>query len=93
MPPYSLVEIESTITRLLIAELEVDPALLDGAASDTPLLGRGVGLDSVEAMGLALALEREFDISIPDADLTVELFESMRALATYVAQRIAGQTA
>jgi acyl carrier protein len=93
MAQHSRTEIVSTIQRLLIAELEVSPVLLEGSTADTPLLGRGVGLDSVEALALALGLEREFDISIPDADLTVELFESLGALADYVARQAAEQHA
>jgi acyl carrier protein len=83
----SLERIEEAVRRVMIEDLKVNPALLEGASADTPLLGRGVGLDSVEAMGLALGLEREFDIQIPDSDLTVELFESIGALAAYVQRK------
>ncbi len=67
----------------------MDSRLLADATPDTPLLGRGIGLDSVEAMGLALSLERDFDIQIPDSELTVELFESLGALAEYVYHKAA----
>jgi acyl carrier protein len=77
-------EIEDAVRRILLADLEVSPALLTASDAQTPLLGRGIGLDSIEAMGLALGLERRFDIQIPDGDLTVELFESIGALAAYV---------
>jgi len=86
-------QIEAAIRRILADELAVDSGLLNAAAADTPLLGRGVGLDSVEAMGLALALERDFDIQIPDGDLTVELFASLGALAEYVYRKAAAAEA
>jgi acyl carrier protein len=81
------------IRDILVADLAVDPAA--AAASDlaTPLLGRGIGLDSIEAMVLALALEHEFDIEIPDSDLTEALFESLGALAEYVCRVMADQPA
>lgn len=82
-------EIETTIKQLLIDDLQVDAALIENADTQTPLLGRGIGLDSVEALRLALGLENAFDISIPDADLNVELFSSLGALTEYVAQKIA----
>lgn len=83
----NLDEIQAIIKQLLIDDLQVDAAMLENATADTPLLGRGIGLDSVEAMRLALGLENAFDISIPDADLTVELFSSLGNLAAYVQAR------
>lgn len=82
-------EIETTIKQLLIDDLQVDAALIENADMQTPLLGRGIGLDSVEALRLALGLENAFDISIPDADLNVELFSSLGALTEYVARKLA----
>ena len=69
---------------MLISELEADPTVIAKADTQTPLLGRGIGLDSIEALRLALGLEKEYDIRIPDADLTVELFSSLGALVDYV---------
>ncbi len=84
MENYPALEISQIIKQILAADLEVSPAMIADCGLDTPLLGRGIGLDSVEAMALVLSLEREFDIQIPDTDLTVELFQSLRALADYV---------
>lgn len=81
-------EIETCIKQILIEDLQVDAALLATADADTPLLGRGIGLDSIEALRLALGIENAFEISIPDADLTVELFASLRALTEYVEKKI-----
>jgi len=82
-------EIESTIKRILIQELQVDAAITENAEASTPLLGRGIGLDSIEALRLGLGLENAFDISIPDADLNVDLFSSLGGLADYIQQKIA----
>ena len=80
--------IEGTIKHLLVADLEADPTVIANANTRTPLLGRGIGLDSIEALRLALGLEKEYDIRIPDADLTVELFGSLGALIEYVHHKI-----
>ncbi len=80
------------IKRLLIDTLQADSAIIENADAQTPLLGRGIGLDSVEALRLALGLENAFDISIPDADLNVELFSSLGALAQYVARKVSTRT-
>jgi acyl carrier protein len=42
----------------------------DLAAAEARLNGRGLGLDSVDAVGLVAALEEAFDIRIDDDDLT-----------------------
>lgn len=89
MNPNSYSDIENCIKQLLIDDLQVDAGLLANADAATPLLGRGIGLDSVEAMRLALGLENAFQISIPDADLTAELFSSIGKLADYVQNKTA----
>jgi acyl carrier protein len=77
-------EIETVIKRLLVEDLQADPGQIASAGADTPLLGRGIGLDSVEALRLGLGLENAFDIRIPDSDLTAELFASVGTLTEYV---------
>lgn len=85
-------EIETQIKRLLVSELKVNPALLENTDPTMPLLGRGIGLDSVEAMALLVSLEEEFGLAIPDNDLTVDLFESVRTLADYIAHALLERT-
>jgi acyl carrier protein len=84
-------DIEKKIIQLLISDLEIDPAILSTVDSNTPLLGRGIGLDSVETLTLVAGIEEAFDIQIDDAGLTVELFKSLGTLAEYVLQKITEQ--
>ncbi|MGH8006944.1 MAG: phosphopantetheine-binding protein, partial [Candidatus Binatia bacterium] len=76
---------------MLIAELMVSPELLATSTSSTPLLGRGIGLDSMETLTLVAAIEKEFAIQIADEDLTVNLFASIATVAEYVLQERAKQ--
>lgn len=82
-------EIENAIKQVLINDLQNDPDLIMNADAETGLLGRGVGLDSVEALQLALGLEHAFDIQIPDSDLTLELFATLGSLTGYVERKLA----
>jgi acyl carrier protein len=84
-------DISARIREILLEELGVDSALIHAADADTPLLGRGIGLDSIEAVRLALGLENAFDISIPDGDLTTDLFTSLGTLTAYVESRMQAQ--
>jgi acyl carrier protein len=86
-----LSETEEKIKQILISDLEIEPSILATSDSSTPLLGRGIGLDSVETLTLVAGIEREFDIEIEDDDLTVELFNSIGTLAEYVSQKITEQ--
>jgi acyl carrier protein len=83
-------EIADAVRRILIDELKVSRAIVEASNAATPLVGHGIGLDSVETVGLALCVEREFDIRIPDGELTDESFESLGAFAEYVSRKIGG---
>jgi acyl carrier protein len=93
MDPNKHFEIEEKIKQLLVSELNVNPAIVQDTDSNTPLLGRGIGIDSVEAMALVVSLEEEFGIAIPDNVLTVDLFKSVNTLANYIAQALLERTA
>jgi acyl carrier protein len=88
----SLAEIESKVKRLLVSRLDVRPEALEKVDSATPLLGRGIGLDSVEALTLASEIEGEFDIHFEDKELTPDLFRSLGALATSIAAKCQDRT-
>ena len=79
--------IESRIKQLLVSRLRVDASTLAASDGATCLLGQGIGLDSVEALELATALEEEFGIEVDDTDLTAALFETIGSVAAYVQQR------
>jgi len=87
MTQNSRLEIEERIKQILISELEVNPAILAKSNSTTPLLGRGIGIDSIETLSLVAGIEEAFDIQIDDEDLTVNLFKNIATLAEYVLKK------
>ena len=52
------------------------------------LLGRGLGIDSVEALQLIAAFEERFDLTIDDEVLEPELFETIGSLADFFEGRL-----
>jgi acyl carrier protein len=46
---------------------------------------RDVGLNSLDMVNLMLAIEAEFDLKIPDSDMTLRNFRSISAIDTLVA--------
>ena len=80
-------DIEARIKGVLASRLRIGADVLAASDAATSLLGQGIGLDSMEALALAIALEEEFDIEVDDADLTVALFATIGSVADYIRRR------
>ena len=65
-------------------ELDVDPDEID---DNEPLFGEGLGADSITSLKIVFALEEEFGFEVDDEDLQVELFDSVRTLSQYIAEK------
>jgi acyl carrier protein len=52
-----------------------------------------VGLTSMDMVNLMLAVEAEFDFTIPQSDITPENFQSVETLTALVADQLAPATA
>jgi acyl carrier protein len=85
-------ELRLAIKRLLVKELNLkgrDPEAID---DDSPLFGTagaagaGLGLDSLDALQLAMSLEEAFGVRIPDGEEARSIFRSVRAIADHVSQ-------
>ncbi|MGM0858230.1 phosphopantetheine-binding protein [Vreelandella arcis] len=76
------------LKRLIIDTLEledVDPSDIDPSA---PLFGEGLGLDSIDALELGLALQKQYGIKLDaDAEETRQHFASLEALQSLVEAR------
>jgi acyl carrier protein len=62
------IELENEIKQLIIASLDledVEPSDIDSAA---PLFIEGLGLDSIDALELGMALKKKYDISFKTND-------------------------
>ncbi len=66
----------------------INPGLkIDELRDDTPLIGRGLGLDSVSLLELVVALETDFGMRFDERDMTPELFADVASIANYVGSR------
>ena len=81
--------LEQDIKELLISSLALEDITSDDIAPEEPLFVKGLGLDSIDALELGLALQRKYGVSISsDSEETRRHFGSVRALAAFVtAQR------
>ena len=79
----------SRIKHLIVDALHLEGVAPSKIADDTPLFGEGLGLDSVDALELVVALEKEFGIRILNHEVGKEAFASVSALAAFVDGRLA----
>jgi acyl carrier protein len=83
--------LEYEIAQLIIDTLNLEDLSATDIPIDQPLFGEGLGLDSVDALELALALQKRYAIHIEsDAKQARQHFATVANLARYVeAQRAA----
>ena len=55
-----------------------------GIATEAALFGEGLGLDSIDALELAVAIERRFGVKVEPGEQAPKIFSSVRTLAQYV---------
>jgi len=84
--------IQDRIKRLIVESLNLEglkPEMIDEQA---PLFGDGLGLDSVDALELVVALEKEFGIKIKSQEIGREVFSSVSTLSEFIAGRTGCQS-
>jgi acyl carrier protein len=72
--------------RQILGELTGQP-LPPGLPPDTPLLRRGVGLDSLGATLMLTRVRDRFGVDVADEDLNLDSLASIGTLAAFVADR------
>lgn len=83
--------LERELKELIVATLQLEDVTAEQIDSEAPLFGGGLGLDSIDALELAVALSKRFGVSLKaEDDATRAVFASVRALAAYVASERAG---
>ena len=78
--------LEEEIKSLVIEVLNLEDVTVADIDNEAALFGDGLGLDSIDALELGLALQRRYGLSLSaDSAETRRHFASVRALAAFVA--------
>lgn len=82
-------DIAVRLQKLIVQALNLEDVRPEEIDPEAPLFGAGLGLDSVDALELVVAIEREFGIRTESHEIGREAFASVNALAAFVDQRLA----
>jgi acyl carrier protein len=76
------------MAQLIVKAVYLEDVRPETIAPEAPLMGEGLGLDSIDALEIALAIAREygFQLQADDENATREAFASLRVLARLVEQ-------
>jgi acyl carrier protein len=78
---------ERILAELIIESLNLEDITADAIAPDEPLFGDGLGLDSIDALELALAITQNYSIQLKADDKRMQqAFGTLRSLNAFVMQ-------
>ena len=83
----------ANLKELIVRTLRLEDVSPKDIVDSEPLFGEGLGLDSIDALELVVAIEREYQVEIPDAEVGRRAFASVNALADFVLEKSSVQKA
>lgn len=78
-------ELIQKVKLMIIDSLRIEGMSPEEIETDAPLFGEGLGLDSIDALQLVVAMEKDFGTVVPDAATGTKVFASVRSMAEYIA--------
>jgi acyl carrier protein len=78
-------ELEEQLKRLIVEALVLQDVTAEQIESDAPLFVEGLGLDSIDALELAMAVEHRWGVKFgADDEENRRTFASVRSLAAFI---------
>jgi acyl carrier protein len=76
---------ETELKQLIIDALALEDLSVDDIDSHAPLFNEGLGLDSIDALELGLAIRKKYGVKIEaEKEDVVRIFASVSSLADYI---------
>ena len=77
--------IENELKELIIKSLELEDITVDDIEDEAPLFIDGLGLDSIDALELGIALKKKYNLKMSsNKEENKKYFYSVKTLADYV---------
>ena len=81
-------KIESKLKDVIVSALDLEDLTAADIVTDAPLFGEGLGLDSIDALELGMAVKKTFGVTFAsDPAENKKFFYSVKTLADYVEQQ------
>ncbi|PZN32805.1 MAG: acyl carrier protein [Proteobacteria bacterium] len=78
---------ERELAELIVTALNLEGVLPEEIDPEAPLFKTGLGLDSIDALELALEISKRYGFQLrSDDENNVHIFASLRSLAQHIAQ-------
>jgi acyl carrier protein len=76
---------ESEVAAMIIESLNLEDTQVEDIDSEAPLFGEGLGLDSIDALELSLAISQRYGFQIKSDDSENQrIFSSLSALTQHI---------
>jgi len=76
---------ENELKQLIIDALDLEDISIAEIDSQAPLFNDGLGLDSIDALELGLAIRKKYNVKIDaEKEDVVKIFSSVATLAAYI---------
>jgi acyl carrier protein len=81
------VALETEIKRLIIEALMLEDTSVEDIETEAALFDSGLGLDSIDALEIAIALENSYGVTVEDdPEKNQQIFASVASLARFVSE-------
>ena len=79
--------LHAELKKLIVETLALEDTTPEEIQTDAPLFGDGLGLDSIDALEIAMVLEERYGVTLEDdPEANQQIFESVRSLAAFVVE-------
>ena len=75
------------LKKMIVDTLRLEDVTAEGIDNDAALFREGLGLDSIDALELVVAIEKTFNIIIKDEEVGKKAFASVNALARFIQEK------
>ena len=86
--PMTREELENRIKEIVVESLDLEDLTVADIGTDVPLFGEGLGLDSIDALELGMAVKKAFGVTFSQNPADNQaIFKSVKTLADFIQEQ------
>lgn len=82
----NVAELEANLKKQIVEQLNLNDVNPEDIGTDEPLFGKGLGLDSIDALELIVLLEEKYGLKISQSEDGPKIFYSVATIAKYITE-------